>query len=127
MDLTQLEMFNAVASTGSITQAAQKVHRVPSNLTTRIRQLEADLGVELLLPRDPAGDSGTCIGLVEPDGERTFVTSPGVEQGLTDDDLASVGWRADDAVYLSGYDLVYPTTGPAVARWLAGFQAVTMA
>jgi DNA-binding transcriptional LysR family regulator len=44
MDLTQLEMFNAVAQTGSITQAAQKVHRVPSNLTTRIRQLEADLG-----------------------------------------------------------------------------------
>ena len=38
MDLTQLEMFNAVATTGSITQAAQKVHRVPSNLTTRIRQ-----------------------------------------------------------------------------------------
>ncbi|STW14498.1 LysR family transcriptional regulator YneJ [Klebsiella pneumoniae subsp. rhinoscleromatis] len=26
MDLTQLEMFNAVASTGSITQAAQRVH-----------------------------------------------------------------------------------------------------
>ena len=49
MDLTQLEMFNAVALTGSITQAAQKVHRVPSNLTTRIRQLEADLGVELFI------------------------------------------------------------------------------
>lgn len=30
MDLTQLEMFNAVAETGSITQAAAKVHRVPS-------------------------------------------------------------------------------------------------
>lgn len=29
MDLTQLEMFNAVALTGSITRAAQKVHRVP--------------------------------------------------------------------------------------------------
>lgn len=49
MDLTQLEMFNAVAETGSITQAAAKVHRVPSNLTTRIRQLEADLGVELFI------------------------------------------------------------------------------
>lgn len=49
MDLTQLEMFNAVALTGSITRAAQKVHRVPSNLTTRIRQLEADLGVELFI------------------------------------------------------------------------------
>ncbi len=63
MDLTQLEMFNAVATTGSITQAAQKVHRVPSNLTTRIRQLEADLGVELFIRENqrlrlsPAGHS----------------------------------------------------------------------
>ncbi|MGR9069607.1 putrescine utilization regulator PtrR [Klebsiella quasipneumoniae] len=63
MDLTQLEMFNAVANTGSITQAAQKVHRVPSNLTTRIRQLEADLGVELFIRENqrlrlsPAGHS----------------------------------------------------------------------
>lgn len=63
MDLTQLEMFNAVAQTGSITQAAQKVHRVPSNLTTRIRQLEADLGVDLFIRENqrlrlsPAGHS----------------------------------------------------------------------
>jgi len=49
MDLTQLEMFNAVAKAGSITQAAATVHRVPSNLTTRIRQLEADLGVALFI------------------------------------------------------------------------------
>ncbi|WP_312073900.1 putrescine utilization regulator PtrR [Atlantibacter sp.] len=49
MDLTQLEMFNAVAETGSITAAARKVHRVPSNLTTRLRQLEEDLGVELFI------------------------------------------------------------------------------
>ena len=46
MDLTQLEMFNAVAEAGSITQAAAKVHRVPSNLTTRLRQLETELGVD---------------------------------------------------------------------------------
>lgn len=63
MDLTQLEMFNAVTQTGSITQAAQKVHRVPSNLTTRIRQLEADLGVDLFIRENqrlrlsPAGHS----------------------------------------------------------------------
>ncbi|WP_313480637.1 putrescine utilization regulator PtrR [Atlantibacter hermannii] len=49
MDLTQLEMFNAVAETGSITAAARKVHRVPSNLTTRLRQLEDDLGVALFI------------------------------------------------------------------------------
>ncbi len=64
MDLTQLEMFNAVAQTGSITrEAAQKVHRVPSNLTTRIRQLESDLGVDLFIRENqrlrlsPAGHS----------------------------------------------------------------------
>ena len=78
----------------------------------------ADLGVEALLPRDTSGDSGTCIGLVEPDGERTFVTSPGVEQNITAADLASVAWRPDDSVYISGYDLLYEATGPAVARWL---------
>ena len=49
MDLTQLEMFNAVAEAGSITQAAAKVHRVPSNLTTRLRQLETELGVDLCI------------------------------------------------------------------------------
>lgn len=59
MDLTQLEMFNAVALTGSITQAAAKVHRVPSNLTTRIRQLEADLGVSLFYSRKPATQAVT--------------------------------------------------------------------
>ncbi|MBF9002040.1 MULTISPECIES: putrescine utilization regulator PtrR [Vibrio] len=49
MNLSQLEMFNAVAETGSVSEAAKRVHRVPSNVTTRIRQLEADLGVELFI------------------------------------------------------------------------------
>lgn len=63
MDLTQLEMFNAIAETGSITAAAKRVHRVPSNLTTRIRQLEAGLGAELFIRENqrlrlsPAGHS----------------------------------------------------------------------
>ncbi|PYB83602.1 putrescine utilization regulator PtrR [Pseudomonas soli] len=49
MDLVQLEMFKAVAEHGSISAAAQQIHRVPSNLTTRIKQLEEDLGVELFI------------------------------------------------------------------------------
>ncbi|PIJ51738.1 LysR family transcriptional regulator [Erwinia sp. OLTSP20] len=49
MNLTQLEMFRAVAETGSISAAAARVHRVPSNLTTRIKQLEDELGVELFI------------------------------------------------------------------------------
>ncbi|MCK1978147.1 LysR family transcriptional regulator, partial [Jeotgalicoccus huakuii] len=35
----QLEIFKAVAEQGSISAAAQHIHRVPSNLTTRIKQL----------------------------------------------------------------------------------------
>jgi len=49
MDLVQLEIFKAVAEHGSISAAAQQIHRVPSNLTTRIKQLEQDLGVELFI------------------------------------------------------------------------------
>ncbi len=36
-----------VAETGSITAAAARLHRVPSNITTRIRQLEEKLGIAL--------------------------------------------------------------------------------
>lgn len=49
MDLVQLEIFKAVAEHGSIATAAQHIHRVPSNLTTRIKQLETDLGVDLFI------------------------------------------------------------------------------
>lgn len=49
MNVTQLEMFIAVAETGSISAAARRIHRVPSNLTTRIQQLEASLDVPLFI------------------------------------------------------------------------------
>src|SRR5574343_628887 len=49
MDLQDLAIFQAVVQEGSVTKAAQKLHRVQSNVTTRIRQLEENLGVELFL------------------------------------------------------------------------------
>ncbi|WP_231979542.1 hypothetical protein [Tessaracoccus coleopterorum] len=45
-----------------------------------------------------------------------------MEQEIGDTDLAGIGWRADDSVYVSGYDLLYPTTGPAVAALLDGYS-----
>ncbi len=51
MDLSSIEIFLAVASDRSVTKAAKAVGRVPSNVTTRIQQLEEDLGV-LLFSRD---------------------------------------------------------------------------
>lgn len=69
MDLSSLEIFRTVVREGSITRAAEQLHRVQSNVTTRIRQLEASLGVTLFL-RDhkrlaltPAGE--TLLGYAE--------------------------------------------------------------
>jgi DNA-binding transcriptional LysR family regulator len=47
MDLADLRVFVAVATAGGITRAAAVLHRVPSNVTTRIKNLERDLGVDL--------------------------------------------------------------------------------
>jgi len=49
MDLAALEIFRAVVEEGGITRAATRLHRVQSNVTTRIRQLEQSLGVDLFV------------------------------------------------------------------------------
>lgn len=49
MDLDDLTIFLAVIREGGITRAAEKLHRVQSNVTTRVRQLEESLGVQLFL------------------------------------------------------------------------------
>lgn len=47
MELSDLVIFRAVAREGGIVRAARKLDRVPSNVTTRIKQLEASIGVPL--------------------------------------------------------------------------------
>jgi DNA-binding transcriptional LysR family regulator len=49
MDLSDLRIFRAVAREGGVTRAAERLGRVQSNVTTRVRQLEDELGVELFL------------------------------------------------------------------------------
>lgn len=88
-------------------------------LGSAVREALAADGVELALPIAPAGDTGYCVVLVEPDGERTFVTVPGVEAALDDADLVAVDPRPGDAVYVSGYDLAYEVNGPLLGRWCA--------
>src|SRR5262245_59957639 len=61
MALSDLHIFRAVVQAGGITRAAEKLNRVQSNVTTRVRQLESELVVELVirngkkLPPSPAG------------------------------------------------------------------------
>lgn len=49
LDLAALDIFRTVAAEGSVTRAAERLQRVQSNVTTRVRQLEADLGTPLFL------------------------------------------------------------------------------
>jgi DNA-binding transcriptional LysR family regulator len=49
MDLTALKIFKSVVEHGGVNKAAAKLHRVPSNVTTRIKQLEEQLGARLFL------------------------------------------------------------------------------
>jgi len=49
IDLAALEIFKAVAEQGGITKAAARLHRVQSNVTTRVKQLEERLGTTLFL------------------------------------------------------------------------------
>lgn len=63
MDLASLTIFRAVVRENGVTRAAAKLNRVQSNVTTRIKQLEEQLGTELFI-RDgrrlvltPAGET----------------------------------------------------------------------
>lgn len=47
LDLRALEIFRAVAVEGNVSKAAARLHRVQSNISTRIRQLEEELGKDL--------------------------------------------------------------------------------
>lgn len=47
MDPLSLSTFSAVARKGSVSAAAQELHTVQSNVTSRLKQLEAELGVVL--------------------------------------------------------------------------------
>ncbi|MFL6100458.1 MAG: PfkB family carbohydrate kinase [Actinomycetales bacterium] len=88
-----------------------------------VRAALATEGIGTVSAARTDGDTGFCITLVEPDGERTFVTMPGVEAELRPGDLAAmlaaVAPGTGDLLALSGYDLAYPVSGPVLADWVS--------
>jgi sugar/nucleoside kinase (ribokinase family) len=89
-------------------------------LAERARRDLAAEGIEVLLPPRPDLDTGFVVTMVEPTGERTFLTSPGAEATLAGANLAGVTAGPGDAVHLSGYGLVHPANRAALTGWLAG-------
>jgi ribokinase len=78
--------------------------------------------IEICQPPTPVIDTGWTLALVEPDGERTFVTVTGADAIVGPKDLESIEYRDGDAVYVSGYDLAYPGAGAAIAGHVAGLR-----
>lgn len=49
MDISDLLVLKAVVEHNGISRAAEALHRVPSNITARIKKLESELGIDLFL------------------------------------------------------------------------------
>ncbi len=49
MELSDLHVFRTVVQAGGVTRAADRLHRVQSNVTARVKKLEEELGVALFL------------------------------------------------------------------------------
>ena len=90
-----------------------------------VRAALAAESVTLLAPSTPQMDTGMVMVLVDPNGERTFVTGPGAETTLDTSDLDRLQITARDAVHLSGYSLLHPRTLDAFTAWLPTLPEAT--
>ena len=92
----------------------------------RVRDALAGEGIRLLRAADPDADTGFDVALVEADGERTFVTALGAESLRRPGAWRSVRAKRGDAVYVSGYGLVAPESGPVLGAWAAALPPEVM-
>ncbi|MGF1874679.1 PfkB family carbohydrate kinase [Photobacterium frigidiphilum] len=86
------------------------------NWATLIESAMAEKGVNSVL-RNESGDNGWCMALVEPDGERTFISVSGVENQWTRSLFADLTLADNALVYVSGYQLA-SESGEVLVSWL---------
>ena len=67
-------------------------------------------------PRDTAGETGRCIILVTPDGERSMNTYLGVTEFLSPSDIVDDQMAAAEWIYLEGYRFDGPQSHEAFAK-----------
>lgn len=71
-----------------------------------------------------SGDNGWCLALVEPDGERTFMSFSGVENAWNAQWLEKIHPEPASLVSLSGYQLA-SSSGELLVSWLEGLKDIT--
>lgn len=85
MDAGDLRVFEAVARLGAMNRAAEELHTVQSNVTARIRQIEAELGTALF-ERHSRGVVPTAAGRrLLPYAERVRQLLAEARRAVTDD------------------------------------------
>ena len=82
-----------------------------------VRKALSAEGIGVLRDPDPLRDTGFAVALSRPDGERTYATQLGAESVREPGCMDEVTVGPDDAVYISGYGLIPPDSGPVVAAW----------
>lgn len=92
----------------------------------RVRSALAAEGITILRPPDPDADTGFDVALVEAGGERTFVTTLGAESLRGPGAWDLVRLRPGDVVYVSGYGLVAPESGPVLGAWAADLPSAVL-
>ena len=140
MNFADLHIFKTVADEGGITKAARKLHRVPSNITTRIKQLESEVGTLLFhrsrqrLHLSPHGELllGYAARLIDLSEEARHAVADTKPRGLlrlgARIDRLIRGKRAkltaDRVAYFCHPDwTVDPAKRPPVALWTPGIAS----
>lgn len=94
-------------------------------------RIEAELrrvGVEPRLGGDATASTGTLVTLLDPDGERSFLTDRGANDTLASSDLPSTLLDGVALLHVSGYALVTPGPRDAVRALMhaAGVRGLTI-
>jgi sugar/nucleoside kinase (ribokinase family) len=85
----------------------------------RVRAGLVDEGITLLRPISlPDMDQGTCVVLIDDQGERTFIAREGADGVMTDADMTHLHTTPDDWRLLSGYALGYANCREALTHFL---------
>jgi sugar/nucleoside kinase (ribokinase family) len=83
-----------------------------------LRQKLAEAGIALLQPPSPLADTGSCVVLLTPDGERTFVSHAGIEGTPGATLPAPEAFGPNDWIAFTGYLLHYTGTAAILPGWL---------
>jgi sugar/nucleoside kinase (ribokinase family) len=84
-------------------------------------------GIEVLQPPTPGLDTGWDVAVIEPGGERTFITTVGAEAALDSAALDRIAFEDGDVLHVSGYSFAREPSAAALASWVPSVpQGVTV-